>query len=90
MINIKDLLPIGSVVLLKNSEKKLMIYGVKQTNSEDNVEYDYMGSVYPEGYIGAEYQFLFNHEDIEKVFFEGYKDEEREDFIKKLTDFYAN
>lgn len=83
-----NLLPIGTIVLLKNGEKKLMIYGVKQTSTEDNKEYDYIGVIYPEGFIGAEYQFLFNNEDIAEVFYEGYKDSEREVFISKLSEFY--
>ena len=83
-----NLLPIGTIVLLKNGEKKLMIYGVKQTSIEDNKEYDYIGVMYPEGFIGAEHQFLFNNEDIAEVFYEGYKDSEREVFISKLSEFY--
>ncbi|MFB3169768.1 DUF4176 domain-containing protein [Neobacillus sp. 179-C4.2 HS] len=31
-----ELLPIGSVVLLQGADKRLMIYGVKQINEEDN------------------------------------------------------
>ena len=44
--------------------------------------------MYPEGFIGAEHQFLFNNEDIAEVFYEGYKDSEREVFISKLSEFY--
>ena len=88
-MEIKDLLPIGSVVLLKNGEKKLMVCGVKQTDIEGNgKEYDYFGVLYPEGYLGAKFQYLFNHEDIERVFFRGYEDAEREAFIQRLTDLY--
>lgn len=86
---VKDLLPIGSIVLLVDGEKKLMIYGVKQADGGDNnKEYDYIGVMYPEGNIGSEYQFLFNHEDIVEVVFRGYEDEERDVFIKKLEEFY--
>ena len=34
MNNVKELLPIGSVVVLKGGEKKLMIFGIKQTDQE--------------------------------------------------------
>ena len=88
-MNIKELLPIGSVVLLKGGEKKVMITGVMQTN-EDGKEYDYLSVIYPEGNIGKEGNFLFNHSDIEQVFFRGYTDPEREAFIEKLASFYAN
>lgn len=86
---IKDLLPIGSVILLKNAKKKLMIYGIKQLDSNNpEVEYDYIGVFYPEGNMGPDYQFLFNHDDIEKVYFEGYDTEEREKLIREIAKAY--
>ncbi len=88
-MNIKELLPIGSIVLLKDGEKRLMIDGVMQSNEGGNgEEYDYLGVLYPEGHIGDQFQYLFNHEDIDKIIFRGYEDEERDSFIKKLTAFY--
>jgi hypothetical protein len=36
---------------------------------------------YPEGNMGEGSQFLFNHMDIEQVFFKGYEDQERTEFI---------
>ena len=89
-MEIKGLLPIGSVVLLEEGTKRLMIFGVKQTNEDTNIEYDYIGVLYPEGNIGNENQFLFNHEDIKEVVFTGYEDEERFDFLDRLDDYYKN
>lgn len=88
MDNIKELLPIGSVVLLKDGKKRVMIIGVKQTDTGTDTEYDYLSVVYPEGYINPETVFFFNHESIETVFFKGYEDEERDVFIERLADFY--
>ena len=86
---IKDLLPIGSVVLLKEGQKKIMIFGIKQSDGTNpDIEYDYVGVLYPEGNLGTEYQFLFNHQDISEVFFKGYEDAERIEFIEKLTEIY--
>lgn len=87
-MKIEDLLPIGSVIILKGGEKKLMIFGVKQSGVKESTEYDYIGVVYPEGNLGEDYQFLFNHEDIEQVVFKGYEDDERNEFLKKLSKFY--
>ena len=85
-MNIKELLPIGSIVLLKNGEKRLMIIGIKQSNmDEGGKEYDYLGILYPEGHIGEEFQYLFNHEDINKIVFRGYEDKEREEFLRNLS-----
>jgi len=89
-MEIKELLPIGSVVLLKEGKKKLMTFGVKQTDANTKKEYDYIGVLYPEGNIGDGGQFLFNHDDIDEIFFNGYEDEERDTFIENLTKYYEN
>ena len=89
-MEIKELLPIGSVVLLNGGEKRLMICGVKQTDTEgEEIEYDYLAVFYPEGFMGGDYQYLFNHEDIDTVFFTGYEDDERQEFIGKLAEYYT-
>ncbi len=84
MNNVKELLPIGSVVVLKGGEKKLMVFGIKQTDQESQKDYDYIGVIYPEGNIGPGGQFFFNHEDIFEVFFRGYSNDERDLFIERL------
>ena len=88
--NIRELLPIGSVVLLKEGKKKSMIFGIKQTDKASGKEYDYIGVVYPEGNLGEQLQFFFQHENIDQVFFRGYEDEERNSFIEKLAAYYDN
>ncbi|WP_443771065.1 DUF4176 domain-containing protein [Anaerostipes sp.] len=86
MIRVNELLPIGSIVLLKDGEKRLMINGIMQSDASGNGEsYDYLGILYPEGHIGDEFQYLFNQEDIEQVIFRGYEDEEREEFLKRIA-----
>ena len=85
----KKLLPIGSVVLLKEGTKKLMIIGIKPVTAEKPDEiYDYIGVVYPEGFLSNEYNFLFNHDDINDVVFTGYNNPERENFIKVIAEAY--
>ncbi len=86
---IKDLLPIGTVVMLRNAKKPLMIFGIKQLASEKpGEEYDYIGVLYPEGNMGTQFQYLFNHDDIEKVLFTGYETEERQAFLEELSKVY--
>lgn len=72
---IRDLLPIGSVVLLKEGQKRLMIYGINQKTDKGDI-YDYLGCLYPEGNISPEYTYLFNKDAIEGVFFLGFVDPE--------------
>ena len=88
-MEIKDLLPIGSIVLLSNAKKKLMIFGIKQSNEDADKEYDYIGVPYPEGNIGSEYQYLFNHSDISAIIFRGFEDIEHQNFRSALTDYFA-
>ena len=85
---LEGILPIGSVVLLTNSTKRVMIIGVcqKQVNVDREVYWDYVGCVYPEGYMGGEKTFLFNHDQIIRVFALGYLDEEQFEFMKKAND----
>lgn len=80
-------LPIGSVVLLKNGTKRMMITGYASIDmkNKDKV-YDYMGCLYPEGVITTNESLLFDHDNIEKVFCVGYQDEEQKEFIAKLKE----
>ena len=69
-----------------------MIGVLQQKHSETAdgipVVYDYIGVPYPEGYIGADSAFLFNHEDIKEIVFTGFGDEEREGFLEILSTVY--
>lgn len=82
-----ELLPIGSVVLLKESEKRLMVMGFCQAKPEDtSVVYDYCGCLYPEGYMDADNIYLFNHEQVEQVYSIGYIDEEQLAFRPRVSE----
>lgn len=82
-----ELLPVGSVVLLKNSEKRVTVMGFCQAKPDDtDTVYDYCGCLYPEGYIDADHVYLFNHEQVEKVYSLGYMDEEQFAFREKIMD----
>lgn len=79
-------LPIGSVVILSGGTKKIMITGFCSISEMDRTQvYDYSGCVYPEGYLSSNQICLFNHNQIEKVFFTGYDSEEEREFKKSLT-----
>lgn len=86
-MEVKDLLPVGSIVFLNNAVKRIVIIGVMQIKKlSDNkfATYDYMGVPYPEGIMGAKTMLLFNHDSVKDVVFRGYEDEEREKFIGLL------
>ena len=74
-------LPIGTVVLLKGGKKRAMITGfcsIAQENQEKI--YDYSGCVYPEGYLSSNQVCLFDHDQIDKIFFLGFEDDEERVF----------
>ncbi len=73
---LKEFLPIGSVVLLKGAKKRLMICGRIQIETSTQKVYDYSGCLYPEGIINVHEMYLFQQEDIERVYFIGLQDEE--------------
>jgi len=75
-------LPIGSVVLLKEGKKRVMIYGVKQIATKNKEEYDYIACLFPEGNIDSEHTYIFNHDQIDRIFFIGMQDEEQMEFNK--------
>lgn len=89
MEDIRKLLPIGSVVILKNAKKKVMIMGVKQRDLNTGHVFDYTALLYPEGFINKNSVFYVMHDAIETVFFRGYEDEEREQFVKMLEEHYS-
>ena len=87
---IQELLPIGSVVWLKDAKRPMMIFGIKQTDTDTQEEYDYIGVLYPEGNMVQQTNFLFYHEEIERVEFRGYDNEARKVFMDKLAEVYQD
>ena len=79
-----DLLPLGSIVVLKDGEKKLMIYGRGQIAAGTMEEYDYVACLWPEGNLDEEFMYLFSNPDIDEVFYYGYTDAEDAEFLEFL------
>lgn len=71
------ILPIGTIVKLKNEKHKVMIVSrmISLSFGEKKYYFDYAGCVYPRGIVG-EHVANFNEEDIEEVLFEGFVDED--------------
>lgn len=86
---VTDVLPIGSIIYLKEGTEKLMILsrGPLIEDEEDGtpILFDYSGCFYPEG-LDAENVFYFNQENISEIVFEGYSDEEEERFQKLMEE----
>lgn len=78
-------LPIGSVVLLKNARKKVMIVGLLQKIDNNETIYDYSACVYPVGIINSGNMIAFNHDDIELIHSLGYQDDEFFELTEKIS-----
>jgi len=83
---LKEYLPIGSVVVLKEGNKKIMIYGRRQMAADSGEIYDYVACFYPEGNISPEYTFMFNHGEVGEIVFRGYADKDEEQFANMLNE----
>jgi len=94
--NNDNILPIGSVVLLKGGTKKVMIIGFypnaefEDEGGEKKALWDYSGCIYPEGLLSSEEILVFDHSQIVEVFYLGFKDDEEKEFNKKLIEASAN
>lgn len=84
-MNEKTFLPIGSVVLLKGGKKKIMITGYcMKIKEEPNKIYDYNGCIFPEGVLKSNITSVFDHSQIDKIFYIGYRNEESGPFFNKM------
>lgn len=84
-MDLQKYLPVGSIVMLKGGKHRLMITGFCTVDFEANSKvYDYSGCFYPEGFISFENIIMFNHVDIEKIFYLGLSDDEEKQFKVEL------
>lgn len=92
-------LPIGTVVLLKDAKKELMITGYcifpTGTQIKDGKEitpekqmYEYGGCPYPEGILDSNTINAFDHNQIDKVLFMGYETDQQKELSRILNGGY--
>ena len=62
-----------------------MIVGVKQKQAGADKIWDYSACLYPEGILDPEKLFLFDNEQIERLYFVGLQDGEGLSFSQKLS-----
>lgn len=76
-------LPIGTVVMLKNGTKRIMITGFCTVIGKGEKQmWDYSGCLYPEGILSSEQTLAFNHDQIEKIYYLGLADDDEERSFK--------
>ena len=85
-MNYEKYLPIGTVVMLKGGKKRVMITGFCSISDNDKTKvFDYSGCLYPEGFLSSNQTLLFNHDQIDKVFYLWLSDDEEKEFKQKLN-----
>lgn len=72
----ENILPIGSVVMIRQSDRRLMVIGRNQRDKRTNEEFDYIACYFPEGVQESTKVLHFNRDDIVLVFSLGFQDEE--------------
>lgn len=86
----KKYLPLGSVVTLKNGNKKIMICGRVQEEAATKQIFDYCAVYYPEGLLNPKELFLFNNEDVDLIYYVGMQDEEEFLFCEFMNEKLEN
>lgn len=83
--NVEKYLPLGSVVLLKEAKKRIMVIGfMGRAQETGDKTFDYIGCLYPEGILSSDKNLMFNHDQIDKIFYLGLVDDEQRGFQLKL------
>lgn len=82
----EDLLPNGSVVLLRGGTKRVMIVGRIQRQTDTGKIWDYSACLYPEGIIDPQELFMFNNEDVDRLYFVGMQDAEELEYRRALVE----
>lgn len=85
------LLPLGSIVYLKEGNKKLLIIarGLVAKNGGGHLFFDYGGVPYPEGLVDDQMAY-FQHDAIVRVVFEGFTDLDDEATVDKINAYIEN
>ncbi len=81
----KKYLPIGTIVRLKGGSKRICISGFCALTKEQGKKvFDYSGVIYPEGFVRADKTLVFDHIQIEEIYYMGFIDDEEKEFKSKL------
>ena len=80
-------LPIGTVCTLKGSNQMIAITGfcMKNENIPDKV-FDYVACFFPQGVYDLSKNILFDHNQIDRILYLGYVNEEEKIFKQKVNE----
>lgn len=86
-----EYISLGSIVRLKGGLQKLLIIAraLNVRRGEKEYFFDYGAVTYPEGLTGDQIVY-FNHEQLEKVVFEGFRDEDDEVIVRNIHEYITS
>ncbi|KZK05427.1 putative EsaC protein -like (Listeria type 3) [Lactococcus cremoris] len=87
-----NILPLGTVVTLKNGDSsELMIIARASVVEQkgEQVYYDYGAVLIPQGMMQPEAVYFFNEENVEKIVFEGYENNDEKIFSQNYHEMVA-
>ncbi|KRM22320.1 DUF4176 domain-containing protein [Latilactobacillus graminis] len=82
-----NILPLGTIVLLKNADQALMIISrvpLTKGNKGENVYFDYGAVLVPQGLQSSDEIIMFNHEQIETIGFMGFIDINEQQYVDEM------
>lgn len=80
-----EVLPLGTVVLLKDATRYLVVIGYSIVEQGKDKVWDYLGCPYPVGVISTNSGLLFDKDQIEKIIYRGFSDEEGDKFRNQIS-----
>lgn len=82
----RDLLPVGSVVQLAESNTLVMVAGYLPISPKrPDYVWDYSGVRFPVGYVDEEGIYCFDHAQVETIYAYGYRDAEYDIFMSRMN-----
>lgn len=89
------MLPIGTLVLLKERTKQKMLMIISHyplTQKDLKVGYyDYGACLYPEGLVESGInEYFFNDEDVDEIVFKGFVNDEEKEYEERLLEINKN
>lgn len=81
----KRLLPLGTIVKLKEETDKIMIVSRLVRKERNGEIFDYCGCLVPQGIQNPNNVVIFNHEDVNRLLFIGFQDEQEIEYSYTIS-----
>ena len=86
-MKIKNILPIGTVIQLKEIDVRVMICGYcSEQEAYPNYVWDYAGFLFPIGYTDRKKLISFDADQIQQIITYGYQDTEQMQYMEELAE----